>query len=125
MGPIITRVLVVIALVLLHALSAVAAAEYVLVQKVIDDQAIIIRLNGAVYLIDKGIGCLSLWRYEGRRVIIDSPGIFSWYRLTTRDSERRSRMSDLELDADRHSCVYTLSTVCFVESARERRVFFL
>jgi hypothetical protein len=53
-----------------------ATAEYVLVQKVTDDTAIIVRSNGAMYLIEKGVGCLSLWRYEGKRVVIDSPGLF-------------------------------------------------
>lgn len=53
-----------------------ARAEYVYVQKTIDDQAIIVRKNGDAYLIEKGVGCLSLWRYEGKIVLINSPGIF-------------------------------------------------
>jgi len=53
-----------------------ARAEYVFVQKSMDDKAIIVRHNGASYLIEKGVGCLSLWRYEGKKVLINSPGIF-------------------------------------------------
>lgn len=50
--------------------------EYVFVQKVMDDKAVIVRSTGATYVIEKGVGCLSLWRYEGKRVIIGSPGLF-------------------------------------------------
>jgi hypothetical protein len=53
-----------------------AAAEFVFIQKVMDDKAIVVRSNGTTYLIEKGVGCLSLWRYEGKRVLIDSPGLF-------------------------------------------------
>lgn len=53
-----------------------AASEYVTVQKVMDDSAIIVRQNGSIYLIQKGVGCLSLWRYEGKSVVINSPGLF-------------------------------------------------
>lgn len=57
-------------------LQANAGTEYVYVQKTIDDQAIIVRRNGDAYLIEKGVGCLSLWRCEGKIVLIGSPGIF-------------------------------------------------
>lgn len=53
-----------------------ARAEYVYIQKTMGDQAIIVRKNGDAYLIEKGVGCLSLWRYEGKLVLINSPGIF-------------------------------------------------
>lgn len=56
--------------------SVYAGVEYVYVQKTMDDRAIIVRQNGNAYLIEKGIGCLSLWRYEGKTVLINSPGIF-------------------------------------------------
>jgi hypothetical protein len=56
--------------------EANAGAEYVFVQKAMDDNAIIITHNGDAYLIEKGVGCLSLWRYEGKSVLINSPGIF-------------------------------------------------
>lgn len=75
-GRVFRSTLRICALLLLQVATAEAAAESVLLQKVIDDQAIIVRSNGAVYLIEKGVGCLSLWRYEGRRVIVDSPGLF-------------------------------------------------
>jgi len=55
---------------------AIGGAEYVYVQKTTDDQAIVVRRNGDAYLIEKGIGCLSLWRYEGKMVLINFPGIF-------------------------------------------------
>jgi hypothetical protein len=56
--------------------SVIAAVEFALVQKVMDDKAILVRSNGTTYLIEKGVGCLSLWRYEGKRVLIHSPGLF-------------------------------------------------
>jgi len=56
--------------------KAYAGTEYVYVQKTMDNQAIIVRKNGDAYLIEKGVGCLSLWRYEDKVVLINSPGIF-------------------------------------------------
>ncbi|MEM5871920.1 MAG: hypothetical protein QW051_03540 [Candidatus Aenigmatarchaeota archaeon] len=56
--------------------KAFTGVEYVYVYKVMDNRAIIVRKNGDIYLIEKGIGCLSLWRYEGKMVLIKSPGIF-------------------------------------------------
>ena len=53
-----------------------AGTEYVYVQKTMDDKAIIVRQNGDAYLIEKGVGCLSLWRFEGKTVLINSPGLF-------------------------------------------------
>lgn len=50
--------------------------EYVTVKSVKDDSAVVVRRDGAVYSIEKGVGCLSLWRYEGRQVVINSPGLF-------------------------------------------------
>ena len=52
-------------------------SEYVVVQKVNDDKAIVERANGDVFQIEKGVGCLSLWRFEGKRVVITSPGLFA------------------------------------------------
>jgi hypothetical protein len=65
-------------LMLLLATQALAGAEEVYVAKIMtnDDNAIIVRGNGEAYLIEKGVGCLSLWRYEGKRVLIVSPGLF-------------------------------------------------
>jgi hypothetical protein len=55
-----------------------AGSEWVYVSEVLSDgdQAIIIRRSGESYLIEKGIGCLSLWRSEGKQVLVTSPGLF-------------------------------------------------
>src|SRR3954462_2437499 len=53
-----------------------AAIEAVIVQKVMEDRAIVVRSNGSAYLIEKGVGCLSLWRYQDKRAYVDSPGLF-------------------------------------------------
>lgn len=55
-----------------------AGVEEVYVAKVMsnDDNAIIVRKNGEAYLIEKGIGCFSFWQYEGKKVLIVSPGLF-------------------------------------------------
>lgn len=50
--------------------------EYVVVQKVLNDSALVVRGTGALYLIEKGVGCLSLWRYEGKKAVVYSPGQF-------------------------------------------------
>ena len=44
--------------------------------KVNDDRAVITRHNGESYVVEKGSGCVSLWRYEGRPVLVVSPGQF-------------------------------------------------
>jgi hypothetical protein len=41
-----------------------------------DDRAVVMRKSGETYLIEKGNGCFSLWRYQGSRVVIVSPGQF-------------------------------------------------
>ncbi len=56
--------------------AARASAERVLVQKVTRNKVVIVRANGAAYLIEKGLGCVSLSQHEGRQVVIDSPGRF-------------------------------------------------
>lgn len=63
---------------IIYTCNAVASVEEVYVSKVLDndDKAIIQRDNGETYLIEKGVGCLSLWSFEGRKIIIQSPGIF-------------------------------------------------
>jgi len=55
-----------------------SGVEEVFVAKImkLGDEAIIVRNNGEAYLIEKGIGCISLWRYEGKKVLIHSPGLF-------------------------------------------------
>lgn len=39
--------------------------------------AVIARRNGEVWLIEYGVGCLGIWRYEGRTVYVRSPGLFA------------------------------------------------
>lgn len=53
-------------------------AEYVTVVSVAGgaDQGIVQRTNGEQYLIEKGVGCLSFWRYEGRRVLVTYSATF-------------------------------------------------
>lgn len=63
-------------LLLCSPLISFADAEWVRVHKSMDDSGIIIRGNGQAYFIEKGIGCLSFRRYEGRDVLISSPGLF-------------------------------------------------
>jgi hypothetical protein len=47
-------------------------SEYVIVRKVMDTQVVIVRSDGTAHLVDKDLGCLSL--FEGRRVVLQSPG---------------------------------------------------
>ena len=49
---------------------------YVAESRTNDDRAILIRASGESYAVEKGHGCVSLWRYEGRPVLIISPGQF-------------------------------------------------
>lgn len=60
------------------ATTAFAGAESVTLVKVLDndDQGIIERRNGERWLIEKGVGALSFWRFEGKQIIIHSPGLF-------------------------------------------------
>lgn len=62
----------------LFAVSASASIEYVTVIKVLedDDKGIIERRNGERWLIEKGVGAISFWRFEGKQVLIHSPGLF-------------------------------------------------
>ena len=57
---------------------AFAGTEAVILQKVMDtdSKAIILRKNGEQHLIEYGVGVISIWRYEGKAVIIHSPGLF-------------------------------------------------
>lgn len=56
----------------------IADAEFVTVVKVLsnDDHGIIVRANGNAYQIEKGIGCPSFSRYEGKQGLVSSPGLF-------------------------------------------------
>ena len=53
-------------------------SEWVYVEKVLndDDQALVTRQNGETWLIEKGVGCLSLWAKEGSSILMTYPGSF-------------------------------------------------
>jgi hypothetical protein len=80
--------------------TAYASAEWVYVGKVFsnDDKGIIVRSNGEAYQIEKGVGCLSFWRYEGKRVLISSPGLFLGVgsELILPDAGQKCRIWDSE-----------------------------
>jgi len=63
-------------LLLLISIDAYAASEWVSLYKAMDDNAIVVRKNGEAYRIEKGVGCISLWRFEGKSVLVISPGLF-------------------------------------------------
>lgn len=65
-------------LIALSVIKALAGAEYVTLVKVLenDNQGIVERRNGEQWLIEKGVGALSFWRFEGKQIVIHSPGIF-------------------------------------------------
>jgi hypothetical protein len=89
---------------------AIAKAEYVTVIKVLenDDRGIIERRNGERWLIEKGIGALSFWRCEGKKVLIDSPGLFCGIgsKLIITDSGQEARIWKAEqIDSGRSSGV--------------------
>lgn len=58
--------------------SAFAGAESVLLVKVLhdDDKLIIQRRNGEKWMITKGAGAPSVFRHEGKLIVINSPGSF-------------------------------------------------
>jgi hypothetical protein len=53
--------------------------ESVLLVKHLDtaNKVIVRRRNGDSYILDYGIGALSMGRYEGRQILINSPGLFA------------------------------------------------
>jgi hypothetical protein len=72
-----------------------------------------VRSNGNVYLINKGVGCLSLWRYEGKRVLIDSPGLFLGVgsKLLIPDANQECRIWNSTLvDSGRSSTMSGITT---------------
>ncbi len=79
--------------------SAIAGTESVEVVKTWDDNAIIGRRNGDMYLIEKGTGCMSLGRYEGRDVLVVSPGSFLGVgsALLIPEADQRCRVWNAEL----------------------------
>jgi len=52
--------------------------EFVTLIKIFEnnDIGIIKRSNGELWKIEKGIGALSFWRFEGKEILIHSPGLF-------------------------------------------------
>jgi hypothetical protein len=77
------------------------AAESVMIVKVMknDDKLIIRRRNGEQWMITKGSGALSAYRYEGRQVVISSPGTFcgSGSTLVIAAENQEARIFDAEL----------------------------
>jgi hypothetical protein len=77
---------------------ALAATEFVTVVKILsnDDHGIIVRSNGDAYQIEKGVGCPSFWRYEGKQVLVSSPGLFLGVgsELILPDDNQRCRIWD-------------------------------
>lgn len=65
-----------IAVAALLATFTAKAAEWVTVDKVVNDSAVVSRQDGSSYLIEVGVGCLGLYSKEGTRVLINSPGMF-------------------------------------------------
>lgn len=75
-----------------------AGAEWVYVFKVFDDTAIVVRENSQAYQIEKGVGCLSLRRFEGQSALITSPGLFLGVgsNLLLPDIDQKCRIWDHE-----------------------------
>jgi hypothetical protein len=84
--------------------EAVAATEYVTVVKVLggDDKGIIQRRNWEKWLIEKGVGALSFWRYDGKQVLIHSPGIFCGVgsKIILPDDNQEARIWNAEILSD-------------------------
>ncbi len=78
-----------------------AATEIVTVVKVMqnDDKGIVQRRNGERWMIEKGTGAISFWRYEGKTVLIDSPGTFcgAGSRVILPDEGQEARIWNAEL----------------------------
>lgn len=90
------RVRVAIIILMLIAQSAKAASEWVHLYKAMNDDAIVVRKNGDAYQIEKGVGCLSLWQFEGKAILISSPGLFLGVgsELILPDSDQKCRIWD-------------------------------
>jgi hypothetical protein len=74
------KIVIMLSLLIFASLSSFsyAGTEYVTLIKVLDDddKGIIERANGERWLIEKGVGALSFWRFEGKKILIHSPGLF-------------------------------------------------
>jgi len=83
------------------AVQLVAATEYVSVVKVMqnDDKGIIQRKNGERWMIEKGVGAISFWRYEGKTVLVQSPGTFCGVgsKLILPDESQEARIWNAEM----------------------------
>lgn len=74
--------------------SAAETERHVTVQKVMQDQAVVSRSNGAAFLIRIGAGCPSLRRYEGKQVVVSAPALFlgAGSRLMIPDLDQQCRI---------------------------------
>ncbi len=74
--------------------------EAVALLKVMDSncRAIIQRRNGEMYLIEYGVGVISIWRYEGKAVLINSPGLFCGVgsSIILPDADQKARIWNAE-----------------------------
>lgn len=88
----------------LFASSVFADTEAVIMLKVMDSdsKAIIQRRNGDQYLIEYGVGVISIWRYEGKAVLIHSPGLFLGVgsSVILPDDDQKARIWDSKLLGD-------------------------
>lgn len=69
---------ILLSLFLLTNVCSYGGTEFVTLIKVMDndDMGLVQRANGEVWLIEKGVGALSFWRFEGKKILITSPGMF-------------------------------------------------
>lgn len=72
----VTRLVLVSGGLILTAASAAAGVEAVRVEQVLGNEVVITRGNGESFTLTTGVGCLSLWRYVGKSVLVESPGLF-------------------------------------------------
>lgn len=81
--------------------AAAARVDSVYVDQVLDDdyKVVITRSDESIWLLEYGIGCLSLWRFEGRMILISSPGTFAGVgsRLVLPNDSGSCRIWDAEL----------------------------
>src|SRR5688572_23055022 len=70
------QLLVAILVALLLPCESRADAERVILRSAMKDQLVVVRKDGTAFLVEKGMGCLSVSQYQGRQVVIDSPGRF-------------------------------------------------
>ena len=73
--------------------------ETVLVQSVGDESVVVVRGNGEVHRLEYGVGCIPLWRAEGKRVIVSSPAMFAGIgsKIVLPDALQECRIWDAEL----------------------------